>query len=96
MEKNYKKKHGYNPPFEADKRQKAKAAKKARSKKQEKNIYISSTTLLANKLKVDIMGGLNVMFDALSTIFSTAGKAAGKIAKDYKEIAEAYGSKEER
>lgn len=25
--KNYKKKHGYNPPFEEDKRQQAKAAK---------------------------------------------------------------------
>lgn len=27
--KNYKKKHGYNPPFEEDKRQQAKAAKRA-------------------------------------------------------------------
>lgn len=27
--KNYKKRHGHNPPFEADKRQQAKALKKA-------------------------------------------------------------------
>ena len=89
--KNYKKKHGYNPPFEEDKRQQAKAVRKALKNMPEytSSVY-SAAGELAKRLAPALLDAMGTICDALSTIFSGAGKVAGEMADNYRAAAAVY------
>lgn len=93
--KNYKKKYGYNPPFEEDKRQQAKAAKRAFRKISENTSSVSSAAMgLAKRLAPTLLNAMGAFFDALSATFNGAGKAAGEMADSYRATAAVYNEKE--
>lgn len=93
--KNYKKKHGYNPPFEEDKRQQAKAAKRAFRKMSENTSSIySAAGELAKRLAPALLNAMGTFFDALSTAFNRAGQAAAEMADNYKAMTAVYNEKE--
>lgn len=82
--KNYKKKHGYNPPFEEDKRQQAKAAS---------SVY-SAAGELVKRLAPALLNAMGTFFDALSAAFNGAGKVAGEMADSYRAAEAVYNEKE--
>lgn len=95
--KNYKKKYGYNPPIEVDKRQQRKAAKKALVKEiQEENINTETKTIelkaveIANDLKQGLCKAVAVMCEGLRIIFQKAGEVMTDTADRYNTIAERY------
>lgn len=95
--KNYKKKYGYNPPIEVDKRQQRKAAKKVLVKEiQEENVNTEAKTIelkaivIANDLKQGLCKAIAVMCEGLRTIFQKAGEIMTDTADEYKTIAERY------
>lgn len=64
--KNYKKKHGYNPPLELDKRKQAKVARKSL-----KQISLVDLEDICKR----IMNGLSRGFKALGEAFTNAGNS---------------------
>lgn len=95
--KNYKKKYGYNPPIEVDKRQQRKAAKKALVKEiQEENVNTEAKTIelkaieIANDLKQGLCKAVAVMCEGSRIIFQKAGEVMTDIADRYNTIAERY------
>lgn len=93
--KNYKKKHGYNPPFEEDKRQRAKAAKRAFRKIPENTSSVySAAGELAKRLAQALLNAMGTFSDALSTAFNGAGKVEGEMADNYRAMAAVYSGKE--
>lgn len=92
--KNYKKKHGYNPPLEEDKRQQAKAAKRASRKILENtsNVY-SAAGEMAKRLAPALLNAMGIICDALSTAFNRTGKVAGEMADNYRAAAAVYNEK---
>lgn len=93
--KNYKKKHGYNPSFEEDKRQQAKAAKRAFRKMPESTSSVySAAGELTKRLAPALLNVMGTFFDALSAAFNGAGKVAGEMADSYRATAAVYNEKE--
>lgn len=93
--KNYKKKHGYNPPFEEDKRQQAKAVKRAIRKIPENTSSVySAAGELAKSLAPALLNAMGTFFDALSEAFNRVGKVAGEMADNYRTTAAVYNEKE--
>ena len=93
--KNYKKKHGYNPPFEEDKRQQAKAAKRAFRKMSENTSSVySAAGELAKRLGPALLNAMGTFSDALSAAFNRAGEMAREMADNYKAMAAVYNEKE--
>lgn len=96
--KNYKKKYGYNPPIEIDKRQQRKAAKKALVKEiqeeisnaEGKTIELVNIYSYANDLKQGLCKTIAVICEGLGTIFQKAGEVMTDIADGYNTIAERY------
>lgn len=90
--KNYKKKHGYNPPLEEDKRQQVKAARKAL-----KNTgnSLGSTAELAQRIVPVLLRAASAIFDAFSTAFNRAGKVAKELADNYEVAAAVYDTESE-
>lgn len=64
--KNYKKKHGYNPPLVEDKRKQAKAMRLMLGK-------LSKTDI--DKLRNNIIDGLSMAFKFLGEVFTSAGES---------------------
>ena len=89
--KNYKKKHGYNPPFEEDKRQQAKTARKALKNMPEytSSVY-SAAGELAKRLAPALMDAMSTICNALSSAFKGAGEALEDMADNYKRAAAVY------
>lgn len=94
--KNYKKKHGYNPPFEEDKRQQAKAARKALRKMPEytSSVY-SAAGELAKRIAPALMDAMSTICNAFSSALKGAGEALEDMAENYKRAAEAYNKEQE-
>ena len=93
--KNYKKKNGYNPPFEEDKRQQVKAAKRAFRKIPDNASICRATRELSERLKPTLLNAMSNIFHALSDAFNGAGKAAGEMANNYRAAAAAYNKEQE-
>lgn len=99
--KNYKKKYGYNPPIEIDKRQQRKADKKALVKEIQEEISntegktielkaIELKAIVANDLKQGLCKAVAVMCESLRIIFQKAGEVMTDTADRYNTIAERY------
>lgn len=76
--KNYKKRHGHNPPLEADKRQQAKALKKAM-----RNISVTTNDITAavQNMGATIARTIAEIYRGLSNGFRAAADAAQSIAE---------------
>lgn len=73
--KNYKKKHGYNPPFEEDKRQQAKAAKRAFRKIPESTSSVySAAGELAKRLAPALLNAMGIFSMRLARLLTELGK----------------------
>lgn len=92
--KNYKKKHGYNPPFEKDKRQQAKAAKRAFRKAQETTSGIYGVAELAKRITPAFLDAMSAACKAASEAFKGFAKAMGEMADNYRTTAAVYNEKE--
>ena len=76
--KNYKKRHGHNPPLEADKRQQAKALKKAM---RNTNITINDITAAVQNMGDVITRAIARIYRGISDGFRVAADAAQSVAE---------------
>ena len=76
--KNYKKRHGYNPPLEADKRQQAKALKKAM---RNTSITINDITAAVQNMGDVITRAIARIYRGISDGFRVAADAAQSVAE---------------
>ena len=76
--KNYKKRHGYNPPLEADKRQQAKALKKAM---RNTNTTINDITAAVQNMGDVITRAIARIYRGISDGFRVAADAAQSVAE---------------
>lgn len=76
--KNYKKRHGYNPPLEADKRQQAKALKKAM---RNTNTTINDITAAVQNMGDVITRAIARTYRGISDGFRVAADAAQSVAE---------------
>ena len=76
--KNYKKWHGHNPPFEADKRQQAKALKKAMKNT---SVTINDITAAVQNMGDTITRAIAGIYIGLSNGFRVAADAAQSVAE---------------
>lgn len=76
--KNYKKRHGHNPPLEADKRQQAKALKKAM---RNTNTTINDITAVVQNMGDVITRAIARIYRGISDGFRVAADAAQSVAE---------------
>lgn len=76
--KNYKKRHGHNPPFEADKRQRAKAMRNTITANDIGTAIQNMADTVQRTLTERIIAGF---YRALSNVFRAAADAAQSIAE---------------
>lgn len=76
--KNYKKRHGHNPPLEADKRQQAKALKKAM---RNTSVTTNDITAAVQNMGATIARAIAEIYRGLSNGFRAAADAAQSIAE---------------
>lgn len=76
--KNYKKRHGYNPPLEADKQQRAKVLKKAM---RNTSVTINDITAAVQNIGDAITRAIAGIYRGLSNGFRVAADAAQSVAE---------------
>ena len=76
--KNYKKRHGYNPPLEADKRQRAKVIKKTM---RNTSVTINDITAAVQNIGDAITRAIAGIYRGLSNGFRVAADAAQSVAE---------------